>query len=395
LNILFLCHRIPYPPNKGDKIRSFNEIKYLSRHHNIALGTTLDDESETMFCGELSKYCSDIYCANFNRKINRLKSLITGKPFSVSNFYDKSLQSFVDEALATEKIDTVICYCSSMAEYIFRSRLFKSNQCRSINLVMDFVDLDSDKWRQYSGYSHWFKSLIFRMENKRLLKFEKKINQYFNHSVFVARRELEVFQKLYKGARNLHTVQNGVDLELFQAHPKSLHKSPIIVFTGFMDYFANEDGVIWFCREILPRIQNEFPQVQFYIVGKNPTNKVWTLSELDGVTVTGYVEDIREYYWMADICVIPLRIARGLQNKVIEAMATGNAVVATSNASDGIVCNNGKDIVIADKAEHFSAEVLRLLKNPAERETMGQMAIENVKKHYSWAKNLQFLEDIL
>ena len=162
-----------------------------------------------------------------------------------------------------------------------------------------------------------------------------------------------------------------------------------------MDYHANVDGVTWFCNKVFSAIKNEFPESQFYIVGNRPTNAVWNLSEIDGVTVTGYVDDIRNYYWMADVCVIPLRIARGLQNKVIEAMATGNAVVATSNASDGIVCHNNLDIVIADDEERFANEVISLLKDENRRKEMGRKAVENIHHHYSWEANLKAFDDLL
>jgi len=162
-----------------------------------------------------------------------------------------------------------------------------------------------------------------------------------------------------------------------------------------MDYFANEDGVKWFCEQIFPIIRKKIPQVEFYIVGNNPTDVVWNLSEIDGVTVTGYVEDIREFYMLADICVIPLRIARGLQNKVLEAMASGKAIVATSNASDGLICHENEDILIADSEEEFAEKVITLMENDLQRDLMGGKAIMNVEENYSWDVNLSYLNYLL
>ena len=170
--------------------------------------------------------------------------------------------------------------------------------------------------------------------------------------------------------------------------PPFLNQHPTLVFTGYMDYFANEDGVDWFCKNVFSKIKAEIPDVQFYIVGNRPTRKVINLSKIDGVYVTGYVEDIREYYWMATICVIPLRIARGLQNKVLEAMATGNAVVATSNASDGIICDENVDIVIADNAEEFAQKTISLLKDDNRIAQIGKKARENILQNYSWLQNM-------
>lgn len=427
MNILFLCPRIPFPPNKGDKIRSYNELVFLMKKHSIYLGTTLDDKSDSEYIGILKKYCQRLRAVRFNRKLKLFKSLVSGKPFSISNFYDKHLQAFVDDVLSSTKIDAVICYCSSMAEYVINNPLYKENGLKGTKLIMDFVDLDSDKWLQYSTYSRFPLSFIYRIENKRLFKYEVAINKLFNHSVFVSEREVRVFQRLYTQAANVSVIPNGVDYEQFSpkqgtasqqreassidsAHGSQLsneqlsfsnpqqefiNHGPVLAFTGFMDYFANEDGVKWFCEKILPIIKAEFPRVEFYIVGNRPTRIVRNLARISGVHVTGYVKNIRNYYWMADVCVIPLRIARGLQNKVLEAMATGNAVVASSNASDGIICHNNSDIIIADEEESFANAVIDLLRDGNKRREMAQRAVENIQKHYSWENNLQAFEKLL
>jgi sugar transferase (PEP-CTERM/EpsH1 system associated) len=269
-------------------------------------------------------------------------------------------------------------------------------------MIMDFVDLDSDKWLQYAKYSRFPRNAIFDQEHKRLFKYEVKINQDFDYSIFVSEREVNVFKKLYPEAKNVVVISNGVDHEKFTLPNDSAasgfqkkNGNPKIVFTGYMDYFANEDGVKWFCGKIFPRIQAKLPKAEFYIVGNKPSDVVWTFSEIDGVTVTGYVDDIRKYYWMADVCVIPLRIARGLQNKVLEAMATGNAVVATSNASDGIICHGNEDIIIADDEGDFAKAVIDLIKDSDKRREIGRKAAENIRRHYSWNINLQGFDKLL
>ncbi len=402
MNILFLAHRIPYPPDKGDKIRSFNEIKYLSKTNNIYLGTTLDQKNDEKYITELRQYCREIHAVYFSKKNKLLKGLLCKTAFSVSHFYNSSLQNYVDKTLREKKIDVVICFCSTMAEYIFRTPLFKERKMGNVKLIMDYVDLDSDKWHQYARYTRFPLNLLYKMENKRLFKYEIRINQSFHHSVFISKREVAIFKKLYPEAGNVHVITNGVDCDYFtprQIKNNSQHAThnsqPILVFTGVMDYFANEDGVNWFCNNIYNRIKTEIPDVQFYIVGNRPTKTIRKLSQINGVTVTGFVDDIRKYYWMANVCVIPLRIARGLQNKVLEAMATGNAVVATSNATNGIICNKNADIVISDGEETFAREVVSLLKNENRRKEMGIRAMENVHLNYSWETNLKKFEELL
>lgn len=396
MNILFLAHRIPFPPDKGDKIRSYHEIKYLSGKHNVYLGTILDEESDKRHVPNLRKYCKDVYAVFFNKKVRLVKNIFLGRSFSVSSFYSPELQTYVDHVLNDVKIDVIICFCSSMAEYVFKASMFTRGFDHAPRLIMDFVDLDSDKWLQYSKYSRWLWRLIYRIESMRLFAYEKKINRYFHHSVFVAKREVNIFRKMAGETKNVHEISNGVDLDYFSFDLSVGENSEIgkpedlflIVFTGIMDYFANEDGVKWFCERIFPLIKKRISNVEFYIVGNRPTNVVWNLSEMDGVTVTGYVDDIRDYYARADICVAPLRIARGLQNKVLEAMATGNAVVATSNASEGICCHAGEDIIVADDTFGFAEAVIELLLNEDKRKKLGENARQNIQRNYSWDANL-------
>lgn len=401
MNILFLCHRIPYPPNKGDKIRSYNEIIFLSQKHKIYLGTTLDEKSDKNYTPELEKYCEEVFAVHFKRRWRLSKSLLSNKPFSVSNFYDTRLQRYVDRVLKNYKIDIIFCFCSSMAEYVYQSPAYKSGDISKIKMVMDYVDLDSDKWRQYSEYTKFPKNIIYSLEQKRLLEYEKKINETFSHSVFVSEREVKVFRRWYPEAKNIKVIQNGVDSEFFSSSYEGFSKAEKtdsssfkLIFTGVMDYFANEDGVKWFCRDILNKIKKDIPNVEFYIVGNRPTKRVQKLSKIDGVIVTGYVEDVRPYYMKADVCVIPLRIARGLQNKVLEAMAMGKAVVATSNASEGIICKNNSDIIIANDAESFAKEVIDLLRDEGKRKDIGDNAYQNIRNYYKWETNLEAFEEL-
>lgn len=360
----------------------------------------MDNESDRKYLEVLTKYCKETHAVLINKKKNLLKNILSKKPLSVSGFYDDSMQRFVNRLLGGGKIDKVLCYCSSMAEYVFRSPFYKTEGNNSFELIMDYVDLDSDKWLQYAQYTNFPLNLVYKTENKRLFKYEVEINESFNHSIFVSKREEKVFKELYPDAKNVLVIPNGVDTDFFYPNKKSVlhftpHPSPLLLFTGVMDYFANEDAVSWFCRNIFPIIKQELPGAEFYIVGNNPTNAVWTLTEIEGVSVTGYVDDIREYYWAADICVMPLRIARGLQNKVLESMATGNAVVATSNASDGIICENNKDILIENSEKGFAQAVIRLYKDIELRKSIQKNAIDNILKNYLWDSNLKAFNEIL
>ena len=396
MNILYLAHRIPYPPNKGDKIRSFNILKYLARDHTLYLSTILEQKSDEKYLTDLKELCKEVYAVQMHKQIRLIKCLFQRNPFSVAYFYHKSLQDFVNKTLKQNKIEAVICICSSMAEYVFRTPVFRENKMNGLKLIIDYIDLDSDKWRQYSQHRGFPFRQIYKIEHRRLAKYEMKINQAFDHSIFVSPQEARNFKSLNSDLKSTIVIPNGVDIEYFKPKVKlPANKNPILLFTGVMDYFANVDGVKWFSQNIFHLIKAEIPGAQFYIVGMRPTKTVRNLAKIEGVHVTGYVQDIRKYYSMADICVVPLRIAQGIQNKVLEAMATGNAVVATSNAARGISCQRNSDILVVDDEQSFVDSTIALLKDDTRRLEMGAKAVETIRRNYVWETNLRKFNQLL
>ena len=415
MKILYLAHRIPYPPNKGDKIRSFNEIKYLSRSHDIHLACLADNFAHLVYSNDLKEYCSKICVMPFNTmkaKVKSIISLASQISLSVRYFYSRPLQRTIDQWLSSNSYDAIICFSSPMAEYIFRSTVFKFKQPYALHfapyagrgrprLIMDFCDLDSDKWLQYSRQQRFPVNLFYRIEHRRLLKYEKKINEYFDYSVFVSEQESDLFSRSHPGARDVSVIPNGVDSEYFAPQALSLKpsalslKTPVLLFTGAMDYYANMDGVTWFVDKIFPRIKQEWPKCQFYIVGSNPHSKVRNLERISGVSVTGFVEDTRPYYNAANVCVIPLRLARGVQNKVLEAMAMEKAVVATSKAIQGIDAIPKEHALIEDTREGFSRAILTLLRVPRLRKGLGERARAFVKANYTWPTHMKKFETLL
>ncbi len=410
MKILYLSHRIPYPPNKGDKIRSFNEVKYLSKSHEIHLACLADDPDDLKYEKDLKKYCKKVCLLKLTpltAKVKGLAALMLNKPLSVGYFYSRLLQRTVNEWISENTYDAVICFSSPMAEYVFCSPLWTEGRgqrsavsgklSQHTVLIMDFCDVDSDKWGQYSRQSKFPLNLVYQIENKKLLDYEKKVNHTFDHSFFSSPREADLFCRLYPQAQNVSFISNGVDCEYFSP---SESKGPsgkrlILMFAGAMDYYANIDGVRWFCEEIFPGIKKAYPETQFYIVGSNPRPEVQNLAKSDSVTVTGFVEDIRGYYQDADICVIPLRIARGVQNKVLEAMSVGKAVVSSSAAIQGISATPGEHLLVADTPEEFIKHLTTLMENETLRKEFGGRAREFVTSHYDWETNMGKLDGLL
>lgn len=398
MRILFLAHRIPYPPNKGDKIRSYNMLKYLVRNHDLYLGTLIDESTDRRFVQSMQPLVCEFLYDLIRPRLKRIASgaaVLRSLPLSVSYFYSRKLQREIDALLDRLEIDAVLCYSSPMAEYVFRSK-HRDGKLQNSRRIMDFIDVDSHKWAQYaqrtSGLKHW----VYRYEAKQLGDYEQKIAEAFDHILVVSEHEKDI---LLKGLRVEHVsaVSNGVDLEYF--HPNHPNRRPgmahAIVFTGVMDYRPNVEGVAWFVESVFPRIRKDVPGARVYVVGSRPTAEVRRLGRSDGVEVTGFVEDVRDYLAGADVCIAPLRIARGIQNKVLEAMAMGKPVVSTPEALEGIHAVPREDVIRAGGEADFAGAVIQLLQNPWKAREIGAKARTCVEMHYSWDKNLSALDAIL
>ena len=265
--ILYLSHRIPYPPNKGDKIRSFNEIKYLSKRYEVDLITLADNPHDLKYQKNLKKYCRQVKVFPLNTrtaKIKGLVSLLSGGSISQGYFYLKAFQNIYNQWTFQESYHVVICFSSPMAEYVFKAPQKKKP---AHILIMDFCDLDSDKWRQYAKKVFFPFNLLYRLEAVRLLTFEKKINQAFDHSVFVSSVEAALFKKYYPQVKRLGVVTNGVDHDYFNPdlfNVEEKDNAMVVGFFGAMDYYANVDGALWFANQIWPLIKKQIPDALFF-----------------------------------------------------------------------------------------------------------------------------------
>lgn len=394
--LLFLSHRIPYPPNKGDKIRSYHILKHLSQRYRIFLGTFVDDAEDWQYLEGLEQYVEEHFCLPLNPLWSQVKgvtALALGKPISNPYYFDRKLQRWVDQVIERENPTKLFLYSSSMAQYVMDSKY--QNRRR----VIDFVDVDSDKWRQYAEKKSGVMKWVYQREHRYLLEFERKAAAQFNASLFVSDHEAALFRQMApESQEKIGAVSNGVDLEYFsdtsELETPYPNENPVLVFTGAMDYWANADAVQWFCDEVFPLITRITESAEFYIVGINPSNQVLELGKRDGVTVTGRVEDIRPYIHFAKVAVAPLQIARGIQNKVLEAMANSTAVVATSAAMEGIAIPEDLQVLIQDTPEQFANKVVELL-NTHETELVGARSRKVVEDSYSWDACLQQLDSIL
>lgn len=407
MKILYIAHRIPYPPNKGDKIRAFHEVKALAERAEVFLCALVDDPDDWQHEASLQELCAHVSLVELNprsKKIVALRGLFTGKPMSVVYFHERKLQQAVDNLLAAHVFDAVVCFSGTSAEYIFQSKqaetLLAAQEDRP-RLIMDFCDVDSLKWKEYAERSKFPLSQIYREEGDLLARYEKKVAQRFDHSILITEGEKQLFANHVLNTEKLTVVGNGVDTDYFKpvadpaAQETAQMRSPELLFVGAMDYHANVDGVCWFAEAVWPFIVEKYPEAVFTIVGRNPTQEVLSLRKQANIQVTGSVDDVRPYYQRATLVVVPLRIARGIQNKVLEAMAMGKVVVVSRAAFTGLEAQPNQDLMVADSVLDFIEYCKNILKSPAINSRLAIESRKHVEVTYSWAKAMQALSTLL
>jgi sugar transferase (PEP-CTERM/EpsH1 system associated) len=389
--ILYLVHRLPYPPNKGDKVRSYHLLRHLAAQHQVYLGTFVDDPDDMAHVDTLRQWCADVKAVPLRPRRARLASLVglLGQDALTLHYYrDASLHRWVDDTVGREGIGTAVVFSSSMAQY--------AEGRPGLRMLVDFVDVDSAKWTEYADRHPWPLSWLYRREGRALLAYERRIARESARAFFVTEQETALFRQLApECAPVVEPMCNGVDADYFAPDP--VRPSPYaageraIVFTGAMDYWPNVDAVQWFVAEMLPPLSARWPGLRFHIVGRSPTPAVRALAG-DAVHVTGTVPDVRPYLQHASVVVAPLRLARGIQNKVLEAMAMAQPVVAARTCADAIDAEPGRELFSAETAADYVAIVDRLLAEPALARRIGQAGRLRVLQGYSWQAHLGRLD---
>ncbi|MBT9096935.1 TIGR03087 family PEP-CTERM/XrtA system glycosyltransferase [Methylovulum psychrotolerans] len=392
-NLLFLAHRIPYPPNKGDKIRSYHFLSHLVAEFTVYLGTFIDDPHDWQYTPMVDALCAETCYQGLQplpAKIKSLQGLVTGEALSLPYYRNAAMQAWVDAVIKAHAIKKVLIFSSVMAMYIRPEH--------GVEMVVDLVDVDSDKWRQYAEKKHGLARWIYRREARYLLAYEQRIAAVAKACLLVSEQEAALFKALApEVAEKVGFVNNGVDTGYFA--PQHGGVSPyqadaqVLVFTGAMDYWANVDAVVWFAEQVFPRLQARYPQVVFYIVGSKPGKAVLELANNPAIIVTGRVDDVRPYVAYARLAVAPLRIARGIQNKVLEAMAMAKVVVASHAAMEGIPYPSDAEVAVSEDAEQMLAQLSAYLQVPVTPPALVNR--EFVVAHFSWQQNVHKLAALI
>ena len=396
-NVLYLVHRLPYPPNKGDKVRSYHLLKHLAARHRVFLGTFVDDPDDEVHVPAVRALCADLFVARLRPGLAKLRSLIglaRAQALGLGYYRDAGLKAWVAATQANQKIDTTVVFSSTMAQYAMQADSGPAGP-----VLVDFVDLDSAKWTEYAARRPWPMSWVYAREGRCLLAYERFVAARSARSFFVTQKEAELFcAAAPECSDRVQAVGNGVDADYFAPDPD--RPSPFaadelpIVFTGAMDYWPNGDAVCWFAANVLKSLEQLSPKLRFYVVGRSPTPAVLALASRT-VTVTGTVPDVRPYLQHAATVVAPMRVARGVQNKILEAMAMARPVVAARECVTAIDAAPGDELLAADSADAYRIAIQSLLNDPARATAIGAAGRQRVVLQYSWDAHLRAIDQYL
>jgi sugar transferase (PEP-CTERM/EpsH1 system associated) len=391
-DLLFLAHRMPYPPVKGDKIRSWHILRHLAERHRVHLGCFYDDRADERHIAELEKHCASVACLPIHPLLQRVKSLAalrSGEAMSVAYFRDPRLMQWIAETFARWRPTEACVFCSSMAPYL--------DGYRFAARVIDMVDVDSEKWHQYADTRPWPMKAIYRREAQKLRAVEIAAANNFDYTLFSSAPEASLFLKRTgRSTSRVLAMRNGVDYDFFDPAKAGPNPYPAgrkaIAFTGAMDYWPNVEAARWFVAEVMTALRHRFPAFDFWIVGAHPARSLRRLACGD-VHVTGRVPDIRPYIAHADAVVAPLQIARGIQNKVLEAMAMAKPVIATPAALEGLELRVGEEVLAARNPQQFAGAIARLFSG--DMTEIGARARARIVADYGWPASLRVLDQLL
>ena len=389
MKILYVCHRFPYPPKRGGKIRPFNMIRHLtSRGHEVTVASLARSGEELAEGAGLADHCHAVLSDRVGTAgagLRMIARLPTTTPSSMGYFYSPVLRKRIGEALAGTRFDLIFVHCSSVAQYVA--------DVRDVPKILDFGDMDSQKWLEYAKFHRFPRSLGYWLEGTKLEREEKRLARRFDLCTCTTLAERQTLDAYDTGVAT-GWFPNGVDAEFFSPGDEG-YDAESICFIGRMDYYPNQQAMFAFCRDTLPLIRAKRPDVTLTIVGADPSPAVRRLGDLPGVTVTGSVPDVRPYVRRAALSVAPLLIARGTQNKILESMAMGVPVVASPCAAGGVDAVPGEHILVASEPHELCDAVVSILADADYRDSLAQSARDRVLTNHSWPHSMQRLDALI
>lgn len=389
MKILYVCHRFPFPPKRGGKIRPFNVIRHLHQQgHEVTVASLARSQAEADEADGLKEHCSKRLVEVMDDKFawpRMLAWLPTTNPSSFGYFHSPRLKARIDAELATGSYDLIFVHCSSVAPYVADAKVPLK--------IIDFGDMDSQKWREYSQHRAFPLSAGYWLEAVKLERTERLLAGKFNLATCTTKTEMESLQALGASGPTAW-FPNGVDAEFFK--PSGTDYEPdLVTFIGRMDYYPNQQAVTRFCADVLPTLQSRRPGTRFEIVGADPSQDIRNLGKLSGVSVTGSVPDVRPYVTRAALTIAPLEIARGTQNKILESMALGVPVVCSRQASGGVDAVPGEHLLAYDTHAQQIESILQVLGSRELRDRLAAAGRARVLSNHSWPSSMQRLDALI
>jgi hypothetical protein len=389
MNILYLCHRFPYPPKRGGKIRPFNMIRHLQASgHRVTVCSLARSQAEADEGRGIAPHCHAFHMAIVKEPVQWARMIVrlpVPTPSSMGYFYSSELAAKVRELLAAQRFDLIFVHCSSVAQYVAH--------VQGIPKILDFGDMDSQKWLEYAHYKPFPLSMGYTLEGTKMLWAEKRLARRFDLCTATTRAEWETLDGYGTGAAT-DWFPNGVDADYFSPTDEP-YDADTISFIGRMDYYPNQECMARFCKEVWPQLKARRAAMKLLIVGADPSPEMRALGQLPGVTVTGSVPDVRPYIRSSALMVAPLAIARGTQNKILEAMAMGVPVVTSRVAAGGVDAEAGEHLAVADSASDITQAILRIAENPDERRRLAVAGRQRMLSHHAWPRSMQRLDGII
>jgi sugar transferase (PEP-CTERM/EpsH1 system associated) len=388
MRVLFLTHRFPYPPTFGSRVRAFHPIRHLARDHDVTVLSMVRSDAEARESAGLAEFCKRHSAFRVHNVVQAAKiaaTLPTTVSASEAFFHCTAMQREVDRLLAERSVDFVYAQCSAVGRYV--------EAVEGLPKLMDFCDVDSRKWYDYVAFKRWPMTLGYRWEGWRVAAAERRLARRFDQVTVATPGEARTLAQTGVTER-VDWFPNGVDFDYFRPSTQA-YDPDLISFVGRMDYFPNEQSMVDFCASVWPRLRRARPALRLQIVGAEPTARVQALGRIDGVTVTGSVPDVRPYVHHSALTVVPLAIARGTQNKILESMAMGVPVVSSVTAAGGTDAVPGEHLLAAGSDDELVDMILRVLGNPAERARLAEAGLARVKSHHSWDSAMRRLDTIV
>ena len=392
-SVIFIAHRIPYPPNKGDKIRSWRMLERLTKKYAVHLACFVDDPADLVHEEFLNEFCESVFLCSLDHRAAKLKALagvLRGNTFSLPFYHDARMKAHID-VLRMSGARFEIAFSTTMAQYI-------KSPVGNAHRIIEFCDADSEKWMAYARDAHLPAQWLYAREGRLLKDVETRFANWADLSLAISPQEAQLFNARPEVHRQIAWWGNGVDTNYFapSSHQYVLkNQQADFIFCGHMDYRPNVDAMVNFVNNVWPTIIELRPSATLNIVGAKPNSAVQRLKSFSGVSVIGRVDDVRGWMNSAKIVLAPMMIARGVQNKILEAMAMAKPIIASVDAADGLDLKSERELLIAKNNDELAAAALHLLHDRDECERLASNARAAALRRFQWNAQLDRFETLL